>query len=94
MAVQLRWRLRQVMASREVWTGKELRELLARRANFNLSAPSISALMNNEPVQMKTETLQALCTALNCTPNELYGVTPPREVSLADESEANDPAKR
>ncbi|WP_433264839.1 helix-turn-helix domain-containing protein [Actinosynnema sp. CS-041913] len=90
MAVQLRWRLRQVMASREVWTGKELRELLARRANFTLSAPSVYALINNEPVQMKTETLQALCTALRCTPDELYGVRPPREVSLADDPGTND----
>lgn len=83
------------MASREIWTGKELRELLAQRANFTLSAPSISALMKNEPVQMKTETLQALCTALKCTPNELYGVTPPREISLADEPDTDDsPASR
>ena len=81
------------MASREVWTGKELRELLARRANFTLSAPSVYALINKEPVQMKTETLQALCTALQCTPNELYGVTPPREVSLADESDTDSPTK-
>ena len=80
------------MASREVWTGKELRELLARRADFTLSAPSVYALMNNEPVQMKTETLQALCTALQCTPNELYGVTPPREVALTDEPDTNPPA--
>lgn len=83
------------MASREVWTGKELRELLARRASFTLSAPSVYALINNEPVQMKTETLQALCTALKCTPDELYGVIPPREISLADEQGANDsPASR
>jgi putative transcriptional regulator len=85
VAVQLRWRLKQVMASREVWSGKQLRELLVQRASFTLSAPSISALMNNQPVQMKTETLQALCTALKCTPDELYGVVPPREISLADE---------
>lgn len=78
------------MASRNVWKGTELQELLARRANFNLSLPSISALMNNQPVQMKTETLQALCTALNCTPDELYGVTPPRETALADEPGVND----
>lgn len=75
------------MASREVWTGKELRDRLVLHANFSLTAPSISALINNEPVQMKTETLQALCTALQCTPDELYGVVPPREVSLP-----NDPA--
>jgi DNA-binding Xre family transcriptional regulator len=91
VAVQLRWRLKQVMAARDLWTGKDLRELLVRRANFSLSAPSISALMNNQPVQMKTETLQALCTALKCTPDELYGVVPPREVSVADEPQALDP---
>ncbi len=88
--MQLRWRLKQVMAARDLWTGKDLRELLVRRANFSLSAPSISALMNNQPVQMKTETLQALCTALKCTPDELYGVVPPREVSVADEPQALD----
>lgn len=90
VAVKLRWRLRQVMASRDVWTGKELGELLSQHANFTLSAPSISALMNNEPIQMKTKTLQALCTALKCTPNELYGVTPPSETSLADEPGSSD----
>lgn len=73
------------MASRDVWTGKDLRELLAQRANFTLSAPSVYALINNEPTQVKTETLQALCTALRCTPNELYGVSAPREVSLESE---------
>jgi hypothetical protein len=40
---------------------------------------------------MKSDTLQALCTALKCTPDELYGVVAPREVSLADESKAGDP---
>jgi DNA-binding Xre family transcriptional regulator len=78
------------MASRDVWTGKDLRELLAQRANFTLSAPSVYALINNEPTQVKTETLQALCTALRCTPNELYGVSAPREVSLEKEPEAAD----
>lgn len=78
------------MASREVWTGKDLRDLLAQRANFTISGPSVYALISNEPTQVKTETLQALCTALRCTPNELYGVTPPREVSLTDDSEATD----
>src|SRR4051812_13842572 len=67
--VQIRWRLRQVMATREVWTGKQLRELLDQRAGLKISAPSISALMTKAPSQVKIETLQALCTALQCTPN-------------------------
>lgn len=83
--VQIRWRLRQVMASRDVWTAKDLRELLAHRGGLELSKQSISVLINKQPVQVKVETLQALCTTLKCTPNELFGIDAPQETSLADE---------
>ncbi len=86
----IRWRLRQVMASREVWTAKDLRELLARRGGLELSKQSVSVLVNKPPVQVKVETLQALCTALKCTPNELFGIDTPQETSLADAPDSDD----
>ncbi|MCO4265241.1 helix-turn-helix domain-containing protein [Pseudarthrobacter raffinosi] len=70
MAV-FRWRLRMAAAQREVWTGAQLRRLLAEKAGLELSAASVSALLTNQPVQVKLETLAALCTALDCTPNDL-----------------------
>jgi putative transcriptional regulator len=79
------------MASRDVWSATDLRELLIKRAGYELSHQAVSALIRKQPVQMKSDTLQALCTALKCTPDELYGVVAPREVSLADESKAGDP---
>ena len=87
--MQIRWRLRQVMASRDIWTAKDLRELLARRGGLELSKQSISVLINKQPAQVKVETLQALCTTLKCTPNELFGIDTPRETSLADEPDNN-----
>lgn len=84
--MQIRWRLRQVMASRDIWTAKDLRELLARRGGLELSKQSISVLVNKQPVQVKVETLQALCTTLKCTPNELFGIDTPQETSLTDEA--------
>ncbi len=68
------WRLRMAAAQREVWTGAQLRRLLAERAGLHLSAASVSALMTKEPSQVKLETLAALCTALQCTPNDLLDV--------------------
>ena len=70
MAV-FRWRLRMAAAQREVWTGAQLRRLLADKAGLELSAASVSALLTNQPVQVKLDTLAALCTALDCTPNDL-----------------------
>ncbi|CAM3417493.1 helix-turn-helix domain-containing protein [Marinicrinis lubricantis] len=79
----LTWMLRKIMAERGIWTGAELARLLAEKANYHLSAPSISALLTKQPRQMKAETLDALCTALDCTPNDLWVYTPPHKVKGA-----------
>jgi putative transcriptional regulator len=72
--MRIRWRLRMAAAQREIWTGAQLRRLLAERAGLELSAASISALLTKQPSQVKLETLAALCTALECTPNELFEI--------------------
>jgi putative transcriptional regulator len=72
--MKVTWRLRMASAQREVWTGAQLRRLLAERAGLELSAASVSALLTKEPSQVKMSTLLALCTALDCTPNDLIEV--------------------
>jgi putative transcriptional regulator len=72
--MQIRWRLRMAAAQREVWTAAQLRRLLAERAGLHLSSASVSALFAKQPAQVKLETLVALCTALECTPNDLFEV--------------------
>jgi putative transcriptional regulator len=74
----LEWRLRRVMADRGVWTGAELARLLDEKAGYRLTAASISELLTRPPRQLKVETLDALCTALECTPAELLVHTPSR----------------
>jgi DNA-binding Xre family transcriptional regulator len=61
-------------AQREVWTGAHLRRLLAEKAGLEMSSASVSALFAKEPSQIKMSTLAALCTALECTPNDLFEV--------------------
>jgi putative transcriptional regulator len=72
----LEWRLRQVMVERGIWSGAELGRLMKEKAGYNLSAPSISALLSGNPKQVKAETMDALCTTLECTPSDLWKHTP------------------
>lgn len=72
--MNVRWKLRMAAAQREVWTGTELRRLLAERAGLQLSAASVSALLTKQPAQVKLTTLAALCTALDCRPDDLFEV--------------------
>ncbi|MFC4598346.1 helix-turn-helix domain-containing protein [Cohnella hongkongensis] len=79
----LEWVLRKVMLERGVWSGAQLLRLLQDKAGYRLSAPSISALINGQPKQMKSETLDALCTALECSPGDLWVHTSPDQTKGA-----------
>lgn len=81
----IKWKLRMAAAQREVWTGAQLRRLLAERAGLELSSASVSALFTRQPAQVKLSTLAALCTALECTPGDLFEVdtTPVRHPAAA-----------
>ena len=72
--MEVRWKLRMAAAQREVWTGAQLRRLLAERAGVQMSAASVSALMRQAPKQLKLSTLAGLCVALDCQPGELIEV--------------------
>ena len=72
-------------AKQDVWTGAQLRRLLAERAGLELSAASISALLTSQPSQIKLSTLAALCTALDCTPNDLIEVQPAAAAGASDD---------
>ncbi|MFD0673310.1 helix-turn-helix domain-containing protein [Cohnella sp. GCM10027633] len=79
----LEWALRKVMAERGIWSGAALARLLREKAGYRLSAPSVSALLNGTPKQMKSDTLDALCTTLECSPNDLWVYTSPERTKGA-----------
>lgn len=59
-------------AERGIWTAADLRRLLATQAGYELSAPSVTALLTGDPALVKLTTLAALCQVLHCTPNDLF----------------------
>ncbi len=69
-------------AERGIWTAADLRRLLATQAGYELSAPSVTALLTGDPSLVKLTTLAALCQVLHCTPNDLFELesTPSQEV--------------
>ena len=57
---------------------------LAKR--INVTYPTITAIYNGESTSVRFETLQALCSELHCTPNDII-VPDDNEVSLKIETE-------
>lgn len=69
--MSVKWKLRNIMAKNEIWTGTELQKQIVDTTGYSISLPSITALINDPPKMIRVETLDALCTTLNCTPNDL-----------------------
>ncbi len=64
-----------------------------RAAGLHLSAASVSALFTKQPSQVKLDTLAALCTALDCTPNDLIEVDTTPVTAAASPSGASSEPK-
>lgn len=65
-----RWRLREVMAARGLWSTTDLAPLLVERG-IVLSATQVYRLVAQTPERLSLRILMALCDALECTSTDL-----------------------
>lgn len=72
--VDYAWRLREVMATRRIFTATELMPLLRDRG-IDLSASQIYRLVSGTPERLWLQVLSALCDILGCTPADLVATT-------------------
>ena len=68
--VDYRWHLRQLMATRGLYSTTDLAPLLAERG-IELSAAQVYRLVTGTPERLNLHVLAALCDALGCTPDDL-----------------------
>jgi DNA-binding Xre family transcriptional regulator len=66
----VRWNLRLAAAQRDIWKASQLQAMLAD-AGLVISAGKMSHLWSGQPVTVRLEDLQVICTVLGCTPNDL-----------------------
>jgi DNA-binding Xre family transcriptional regulator len=64
------WRLRPLMAQREIYTAGELAPYLAEHG-VRLSASQVWRLVTGKPERLNLHTLMVLCEILECTANDL-----------------------
>lgn len=72
--VPYRWHLREVMATRGVFTTADLASRLADQG-VELSRVQVWRLITGTPERLSLQVLAALCSTLDVTPAELIGVT-------------------
>jgi DNA-binding Xre family transcriptional regulator len=69
----MRWKLRKLMAARDMFQTTDLIPLLAERG-VHLSREQVYRLVTQPPQRLSMDTLAALCDILDCTPNDLIEI--------------------
>ncbi|MFZ0873713.1 MAG: helix-turn-helix transcriptional regulator [Pseudonocardiaceae bacterium] len=69
----MKWNLRLAAAHREIWKASQLQGMLAQ-AGLVVSAGKMSHLWAGQPVTIRLDDLEIICTVLGCTPNDLLVV--------------------
>lgn len=91
----LKWHLRKQMASREIYTGRELQKRLAE-VGYRISEAQISRLKRALPKHLDMTLLAALCVVLELEPADLLlrvGSNPQRNVNAARPDLSEQPAE-
>ena len=87
------WHLRQVMATRGMFSTTDLLPHLAERG-VELSAAQVYRLVTGTPERLNLQVLAALCDTLGCTPAELIEpVAAPRRAKRAAGATTSAPAE-
>lgn len=73
MNPQIVWRLRNVMADRGMFKTSDLVEPL-QNAGVGLSREQIFRLVTQQPKRLNVDVLAALCSILECTPDDLLAL--------------------
>ncbi len=68
------WRLREVMASRSIFTATDLVPLLRERG-IDLSSSQVHRLVSGTPERLSLQVLSAFCDILSCTPADLVATS-------------------
>ncbi len=90
--VAYRWHLRQLMATRGMFSTTDLLPHLAERG-VELSAAQVYRLVTGTPERLNLHVLAALCDTLGCTPTDLVEPTAePRRAKRAAGAATSAPA--
>ena len=66
----MRWNLRMRAAERGIWKSTQMRRLLGE-AGLEISAGKMSALWIGDPVTVRLDDLDVICSVLECSPADL-----------------------
>lgn len=73
----IRWKLKAVLAKKyHIYTATNLQKLIIKKTGVVISVANLCKYVNAEPKMIRLETMEILCSALECDLSSLLSVKP------------------
>lgn len=74
MAIQ--WRLKTLAGERGIYRAKDLQKKITQKTGVIISLQNLCNLLKQQPQSVKLQTIEIICTALDCTITDFCSIKP------------------
>lgn len=81
----IRWKLKKYIEDEHsIYSAKKLKQLIKNKTGVCISLQNVCNYLTKRPVMVRLETMEVLCTALDCNLSKFLEVTPSKTNKKAD----------
>lgn len=73
----INWKLRTYLTTKHsIYSVTEFKKLIVKKTGIVISLQNLTNIVNKKPMQIRLETIEIICSALNCNLNDFLEVKP------------------
>jgi DNA-binding Xre family transcriptional regulator len=79
----IKWKLKTyIKENHSIYTAKKLKEVIEKKTGVNISLQNVCNYLSKTPSMLRLETMEILCTALNCKLSDFVEINPSKKKNI------------
>ena len=81
----IKWKLKKyIEENHSIYTAKNLKQVIDKKTGINISLQNICNYLSKTPSMLRLETMEILCSALDCKLSDFVEVTPSKKKKISN----------
>lgn len=80
----IKWNLKKFIEKKHsIYSATDFKKLISKNTGITISLQNICNYLNNNPAMIRLETMEIICTALDCNLQDILKITPTKKANKA-----------
>ena len=82
--MSIKWNLKKYIKKKHsIYSATEFKKMIQKKTGVSISLQNICNYLNKNPAMIRLETMEIICTALNCNLQEILKISPEKKPNKA-----------